>query len=239
VADATPAIGTPTKLTVETGTTMGVVAGAAVAVGLASGVVATEAEVANAEVAADDADVAWDRRSLNATLALILSLLEEVDVASAVLPVASAPGLGSAVAVTAEGVPCSTWPLTVAPQPVSESPRAMHVTTRSERVDKHDCSRALLRRCTSLSPFIVTVRSCPLPAPHTPWSTPCRTWAAPVAVSGTASMPTILLRLDVADFRRLMAQHSELARRIEAEAKRRLGDNRRRRDLHGRGGEAV
>jgi voltage-gated potassium channel len=41
-----------------------------------------------------------------------------------------------------------------------------------------------------------------------------------------------LLVLDLADFRKLMAHHAELAHIIEAEAKRRLGDIQRRRDLH-------
>ncbi len=41
-----------------------------------------------------------------------------------------------------------------------------------------------------------------------------------------------LLILDLADFRTLMAHHSELARAIDAEGKRRLSDNQRRRELH-------
>jgi voltage-gated potassium channel len=41
-----------------------------------------------------------------------------------------------------------------------------------------------------------------------------------------------LLVLDLADFRTVMAHHSELARAIDAEAKRRQGDNQRRRELH-------
>jgi len=45
-----------------------------------------------------------------------------------------------------------------------------------------------------------------------------------------------LLVLDLADFRTVMAHHSELARAIDAEAKRRLGDNQRRRELHVHGG---
>jgi voltage-gated potassium channel len=45
-----------------------------------------------------------------------------------------------------------------------------------------------------------------------------------------------LLVLDLADFRTVMAHHSELARAIDAEAKRRLGDNQRRRDLQVHGG---
>ena len=40
-----------------------------------------------------------------------------------------------------------------------------------------------------------------------------------------------LLVLDLADFRTVMAHHSELARAIDAEAKRRQGDNQRRREL--------
>jgi len=45
-----------------------------------------------------------------------------------------------------------------------------------------------------------------------------------------------LLVLDLADFRKLMAHHVELAGAIEAEAERRLGDIKRRRDLHLHGG---
>jgi len=41
-----------------------------------------------------------------------------------------------------------------------------------------------------------------------------------------------LLVLDLADFRTVMAHHSELARAIDAEATRRQGDNQRRRELH-------
>jgi voltage-gated potassium channel len=41
-----------------------------------------------------------------------------------------------------------------------------------------------------------------------------------------------LLVLDLADFRTVMAHHAELARAIDAEAKRRQGDNQRRRELH-------
>jgi voltage-gated potassium channel len=41
-----------------------------------------------------------------------------------------------------------------------------------------------------------------------------------------------LLVLDLADFRTVMAHHSELARAIDMEAKRRQGDNQRRRELH-------
>ena len=45
-----------------------------------------------------------------------------------------------------------------------------------------------------------------------------------------------LLILDLADFRTLMAHHPELARAIDAEGKRRLSDNLRRRELHLHGG---
>jgi len=48
-----------------------------------------------------------------------------------------------------------------------------------------------------------------------------------------------LLILDLADFRTLMAHHSELARVIDAEGKRRLSDNLRRRDLHVHGSAAT
>jgi voltage-gated potassium channel len=41
-----------------------------------------------------------------------------------------------------------------------------------------------------------------------------------------------LLVLDLADFRTVMAHHSELARAIDAEAKKRLVENQRRRELH-------
>jgi|HubBroStandDraft_6_1064221.scaffolds.fasta_scaffold59212_2 voltage-gated potassium channel len=41
-----------------------------------------------------------------------------------------------------------------------------------------------------------------------------------------------LLVLDLADFRTVMAHHAELARAIDAEAKRRQGDNQRQRELH-------
>ena len=58
----------------------------------------------------------------------------------------------------------------------------------------------------------------------------------------TANVSTIkastLLVLDVADFRTLMARHIELARAIDAEAKRRLGDIQRRRELHLQGDTA-
>jgi voltage-gated potassium channel len=49
---------------------------------------------------------------------------------------------------------------------------------------------------------------------------------------------SILLVLDLADFRTLMAHHTELARVIDAEAKRRLGDIQRRRELQRHGGKA-
>ncbi len=58
----------------------------------------------------------------------------------------------------------------------------------------------------------------------------------------TANVSTIkattLLVLDLADFRTLMAHHTELARAIDAEAKRRLGDMQRRRELHRQGSTA-
>jgi voltage-gated potassium channel len=44
-----------------------------------------------------------------------------------------------------------------------------------------------------------------------------------------------LLILDLADFRKLMAHHSELARVIDAEGKRRLGENLRQREIEVRG----
>ncbi len=47
--------------------------------------------------------------------------------------------------------------------------------------------------------------------------------------------PSTLLILDLADFRKLMAHHSELARVIDAEGKRRLGENLRRRETGARG----
>jgi len=50
----------------------------------------------------------------------------------------------------------------------------------------------------------------------------------------STTKPSTLLILDLADFRTVMAHHSELARAIEAEGKRRLGDIQRRRDLHRR-----
>jgi voltage-gated potassium channel len=52
----------------------------------------------------------------------------------------------------------------------------------------------------------------------------------------TTTKPSTLLILDLADFRTLMAHHSELARAIDAEAKRRLGEIQRRRELHLQGG---
>jgi voltage-gated potassium channel len=54
----------------------------------------------------------------------------------------------------------------------------------------------------------------------------------------STTKPSILLVLDLADFRTLMAHHSELARVIDAEGKRRLGDIARRRELHLHGGTA-
>jgi voltage-gated potassium channel len=54
----------------------------------------------------------------------------------------------------------------------------------------------------------------------------------------STTRPSILLVLDLADFRTVMAHHSELARVIDAEAKRRLGDIQRRRELHLHGGIA-
>ncbi len=46
----------------------------------------------------------------------------------------------------------------------------------------------------------------------------------------STTKPSTLLILDLADFRTLMAHHSELARAIDAEGKRRLGENLRRRE---------
>jgi voltage-gated potassium channel len=54
----------------------------------------------------------------------------------------------------------------------------------------------------------------------------------------STTKPTTLLVLDLADFRTLMAHHSDLARVIDAEAKRRLGDIQRRRELHLHGDRA-
>jgi voltage-gated potassium channel len=48
--------------------------------------------------------------------------------------------------------------------------------------------------------------------------------------------PSTLLILDLADFRKLMAHYSELARIIDAEGKRRQSENLRRREVHARGG---
>lgn len=50
--------------------------------------------------------------------------------------------------------------------------------------------------------------------------------------------PSTLLILDLADFRKLMAHYSELARIIDAEGKRRQSENLRRREAHARGGVA-
>jgi len=54
----------------------------------------------------------------------------------------------------------------------------------------------------------------------------------------TTTRETTLLVLDLADFRTVMAHHSELARAIEAEAKKRRRDIERRRELQARGGTA-
>jgi voltage-gated potassium channel len=54
----------------------------------------------------------------------------------------------------------------------------------------------------------------------------------------STTKPATLLVLDFADFRTLMAHHSELARVIDAEAKRRLGDIQRRRELQLHSGTA-
>jgi voltage-gated potassium channel len=50
----------------------------------------------------------------------------------------------------------------------------------------------------------------------------------------STTKPATLLILDLADFRKLMAHYSELARVIDAEGKRRLGENLRRREVHAR-----
>jgi voltage-gated potassium channel len=47
----------------------------------------------------------------------------------------------------------------------------------------------------------------------------------------STTQPSTLLILDLADFRTLTAHHPELARIIEAEGKRRMSDNQRRREL--------
>src|SRR5271170_1437911 len=52
----------------------------------------------------------------------------------------------------------------------------------------------------------------------------------------STTRPTTLLVLDLADFRTLMAHHSDLARVIDAEGRRRLGENLRRREVERRGG---
>jgi voltage-gated potassium channel len=52
----------------------------------------------------------------------------------------------------------------------------------------------------------------------------------------STTQQSTLLVLDLADFRTLMAHHPDLARSIEAEGKRRLSDNQRRRELHLQGG---
>jgi voltage-gated potassium channel len=54
----------------------------------------------------------------------------------------------------------------------------------------------------------------------------------------STTQPSTLLILDLADFRTLTAHHPELARIIEAEGKRRMSDNQRRRELQVRGGAA-
>ena len=52
----------------------------------------------------------------------------------------------------------------------------------------------------------------------------------------STTQQSTLLVLDLADFRTLMAHHPDLARAIEAEGKRRMSDNQRRRELHLQGG---
>jgi voltage-gated potassium channel len=52
----------------------------------------------------------------------------------------------------------------------------------------------------------------------------------------STTQPSTLLILDLADFRTLTAHHPELARIIEAEGKRRMSDNQRRRELQVHGG---
>jgi CRP-like cAMP-binding protein len=47
----------------------------------------------------------------------------------------------------------------------------------------------------------------------------------------STTKPSTLLILDLADFRTLMAHRPELARAIDAEGKRRMSDNLRRREL--------
>jgi voltage-gated potassium channel len=54
----------------------------------------------------------------------------------------------------------------------------------------------------------------------------------------STTKPSTLLALDLADFHTLMANHAELARAIDIEAKRRLGDIARRRETHQHGGTA-
>ena len=54
----------------------------------------------------------------------------------------------------------------------------------------------------------------------------------------STTKPSTLLVLDLAGFRTLMAHHAELARVIDAEAKRRFGEIQRRRDLQVHGGTA-
>jgi voltage-gated potassium channel len=54
----------------------------------------------------------------------------------------------------------------------------------------------------------------------------------------STTKPSTLLVLDFANFRTVMAHHPELARAIDAEGKRRLGDDQRRREPHLHGGAA-
>jgi len=55
----------------------------------------------------------------------------------------------------------------------------------------------------------------------------------------STTQPSTLLILDLADFRTLTAHHPELARVIEAEGKRRVSDNQRRRELQLRSGTSM
>jgi voltage-gated potassium channel len=54
----------------------------------------------------------------------------------------------------------------------------------------------------------------------------------------STTVQSTLLILDLADFRTVMAHHSELARAIDAEGKRRLGENERQRELNLQGDTA-
>jgi voltage-gated potassium channel len=54
----------------------------------------------------------------------------------------------------------------------------------------------------------------------------------------STTKPSTLLVLDLADFRTVMAHHLELARAIDAEGKRRLGENERQRELNLQGDPA-